>query len=408
MQGVCLLSRVALRNYKSIAVCDLKLEPFSILVGPNGSGKSNFLDALRFVSEALRYTLDHALRDRGGINEVRRRSSGHPTHFAIRLDFHLPDDRRGHYAFSIGAKRDAYIVQKEECVVIHPDPECEPHAFYSIEDGQLTKASLSFSPGPAYPLPPVSQDRLYLVNMSGFDVFRPVYDALSSMGFYNLNPERIRELQAPDPGKLLNRDGSNLASVLAHLKPDIKQRIEEYLAKIVPGVTGVESRSVGPKETLEFRQDVKGARHPWRFLASNMSDGTLRALGVLVALFQAPANGNRQYRLTGIEEPEIALHPAASGILTDSLQDASTQSQVLVTSHSPDLLDDSTISDTSIIAVVSEYGDTKLGHLDPAGRSALRDHMYTAGELLRMDQLRPDPAETDIPSNQLGLFGLEA
>jgi predicted ATPase len=82
MQDSRLITRVIVRNYKSIAACDLHLGPLSILVGPNGSGKSNFLDALRFVSEALGYTLDHALRGRGGINDVRRRSSGHPTHFA--------------------------------------------------------------------------------------------------------------------------------------------------------------------------------------------------------------------------------------------------------------------------------------------------------------------------------------
>jgi len=71
------LTRVVLRNYKSIATCDVRLHPLVFLVGPNGAGKSNFLDALRFVTDALRTSLDHALRDRGGIKEVRRRSGGH-------------------------------------------------------------------------------------------------------------------------------------------------------------------------------------------------------------------------------------------------------------------------------------------------------------------------------------------
>ena len=72
------------------------------LVGPNGSGKSNFLDALCFVSDALNTSLDHALRDRGGIQEVRRRSGGHPNHFSIFLEFHLPDGTAGQYGFRIG------------------------------------------------------------------------------------------------------------------------------------------------------------------------------------------------------------------------------------------------------------------------------------------------------------------
>ena len=65
------------------------------LVGQNGSGKSNFLDALRLVADSLNSSLDHALRERGGIKDVRRRSGGHPTHFGIRLDFRLPDGREG-------------------------------------------------------------------------------------------------------------------------------------------------------------------------------------------------------------------------------------------------------------------------------------------------------------------------
>ena len=50
-----LLTRVVLRNYKSIAACDVSPAQLTFLVGPNGSGKSNFLDALRFVADAVRF-----------------------------------------------------------------------------------------------------------------------------------------------------------------------------------------------------------------------------------------------------------------------------------------------------------------------------------------------------------------
>jgi predicted ATPase len=390
-----LLTRIKLRNYKSVAACDVKPAQLSFLVGPNGSGKSNFLDALRFVADAIRFSLDHALRDRGGINEVRRRSGGHPTHFGIRLEFAIAEGV-GHYAFDVGAKpRGGYEVQREQCVVLRHGAAPE---LYRVAAGEVVETTLS-------PPPAAASDRLYLVNVSGVGAFRPVYDALSQMGFYNLNPEEIRDLQPPDPGELLKRDGSNIASVLSNLSaraPERKKRIEEYLARVVPGIAGVDAKPVGPKETLEFRQDVRGAAHPWRFLASNMSDGTLRALGVLVALFQG--NGDASRRLVGIEEPELALHPAAAGILTDSLQDASEHAQVFVTSHSPDLLDNESIPDESILAVVAEQGETQLGPLDDAGRSALRDHLYTAGELLRMDQLRPDPSAASLRPDQLDLF----
>ena len=385
------MTRIALRNYKSIAACDVQLAPLSFLVGPNGCGKSNFLDALRFVAEALRFSLDHALRDRGGIQEVRRRSGGHPNHFGIRLDLQLPR-AVGWYAFRVAAKPGGrYSVQREECFVLG----AEGHGSYKVADGKVV-ASTILNP------PACASDRLYLVNMSGLDVFRPLYDALSGMGFYNLNPEAIRDLQSPDPGELLKRDGSNLASVLSNLDSDRKKDVEEYLAAITPGVTGVVAQAMGAKLTLDFRQEVRGAKHPWRFPASNMSDGTLRALGVLVALFQGSGGAPGRRHLVGIEEPESALHPAAAEVLIDSLTDASQLAQVMVTSHSADLLDNDTIPDNSILAVLSEHGETRIGPLDEAGRSALRDHLFTAGELLRMDQLHPDP-ERSAP-RKLDLF----
>ena len=361
-----LLTRVVLRNYKSIAACDVSPAQLSFLVGPNGSGKSNFLDALRFVADSLRFSLDHALRDRGGINDVRRRSGGRPTHFGIRVEFNLADSR-GHYAFSVGAKpRGGYEIQQEECRVVQQDGDdprlnegehgrtIAPH-FYKVKRGRVVDSSLS-------PTPAAAADRLYLVNVSGVDSFRPVYDALSGTGFYNLNPEAIRDLQPPDPGDLLKPDGSNAASVLSSLEkrsPASKRRIEEYLGVVVPGLVKVNRWRVGPRETLEFRQEVRGPQDSWRFLASNMSDGTLRAFGVLLALFQSAGGGDSKRRLVGIEEPEAALHPAAAGVLVDALRDAAEHAQIFVTSHSPDLLDNDDIPDDSILAVLADYGQTR-------------------------------------------------
>lgn len=375
LRGPVVVPRVRLKNYKSISACNVGLRNLTFLVGPNGSGKSNFVDGLRFVTDALRTSLDHALRDRGGIKEVRRRSGGHPTHFEIRLDLSL-EKGEGHYSFRVGAKqRGGFEVQLEECVIGQHN--------YAVRSGQVISTTTQSAPAAA-------ADRLYLVNASGLPEFRPVYDALSTMGFYSLNPAQVRELQSPDMGRLLLREGGNIASVLDQLRthqPEIKQRIEEYLGKVVPGIVGVDPKVVGPKETLEFRQVVAGAKDPWRFLAANMSDGTLRALGVLVAIFQSTSD--LRVPLVAIEEPEIALHPAAAGILRDSLRDASRLTQLLVTSHSPDLLDDASFDAETLLAVSADGGATVIGPLDDAGIKALQDKLYTPGELLRMNQLSP-------------------
>ena len=66
MERATFLTRVVLENYKSIAHGDVRLGPLNYLVGPNGAGKSNFLDALRFVADALTHSVEQALCARGG------------------------------------------------------------------------------------------------------------------------------------------------------------------------------------------------------------------------------------------------------------------------------------------------------------------------------------------------------
>jgi predicted ATPase len=387
------VTRVRLRNYRSIAGCDVRLEPLTILVGPNGSGKSNFLDALRLTAESLRGSLDHALRERGGLAEVRRKSHGHPNHFAIRLDFQL-EGTPGFLAFEVAARAGgAYDIRHEACEW--------GSERYEVTSGEIKRP-------PAEVSPPATADRLYLVNAAGLPKFRPVFDALSTTGFYNISPAKIRELQAADPGDLLDREGTNLASVLERLdrtNPIVKERIEEYLARVVPGIVGMSPIHVGHMETIEFRQRVVGAKQPWSFNAINMSDGTLRALAVLTALFQF--GERRTARLIGIEEPETALHPAAAGLLLDCLREGARERQVVITTHSPDLLDSDALQAEQLLAVSAAEGKTTIGPIDDASRRALRDSLYRAGELLRLGQLEPDERSPSEPE-QLQLFGPSA
>ncbi|MGH9112778.1 MAG: AAA family ATPase [Acidimicrobiales bacterium] len=161
-------------------------------------------------------------------------------------------------------------------------------------------------------------------------------------------------------------------------------------------------KSVGPMETIEFRQRVAGQNAPWAFQAANISDGTLRGLGVLVALLQS--NG-RPPTLVGVEEPEVALHPAAVSVPLDAVQDAARYTQVLLTSHSPELPDRDELDDEALLAVAAYDGVTTIGPVNQLGRQALRDRLFTAGELLRMNQLEPGHDARDASrSSQLKLF----
>lgn len=309
----------------------------------------------------------------------------------------LANGQPGYYAFNVRAlASQGYEVQSEECVLegIGKGP------FFQIDRGKLHRGSEAT-------FPTLTSDRLALVAASGMAEFRPVFDLLTAMGFYNLNPKLMREWQKHQEGKLLKPVGENIASVIGHLErvaPERMAIIHDYLQTVVPMVQGVERKPIGPMETLEFRQDMAGSKHPWRFLAQNMSDGTLRALGILTALFQ----GNRGYAptLIGIEEPETALHPAASAALREALSRASRETQIIVTSHSPDLLDDPQLDAGSLLAVVSERGETRIAPIDEASRQAMRDSLFSAGELLRMNQLSPDRKKLEEQEQrQIDLFG---
>jgi len=255
------LTRMVLRQYKSLAGCGIRLGPLTCLLGPNGSGKSNFVDALRLVRDSLSNSLDNALSERGGLPEVSRRSSEYPMHFGIRLEFILPDNCTGVYAFQVGVLRGVGVgVWHEECRI---GATSGGGPFFRIRQGKVEGTSEDS-------FPTVTSDRLGLVAASGLTTFRPVFNALTSMAFYDLDPKMMRDLQRPQDGHLLKSSGKNIASVFRRLELSDSESlrvIREYLRSIVPLVHGVQHERLGPAETLEFLQEMAGQTRPWRFWA---------------------------------------------------------------------------------------------------------------------------------------------
>jgi predicted ATPase len=381
------LTRVRLRQYRSIAECDVRLGPLTILVGPNGSGKSNFLDALRLVAESLRGSLDQALRGRGGIGEVRRRtgSGGRPPHVGIQVEYE-DEDGTGEYGIELAATAKGSLRVAAEWASLwlrSRDGEGERHADarFFVRDGRLVEHTTE-----AY-MPQPSGQGLYLVLIANLDAFRPLYEGLAGISVHSIDPVAMRQPRPPGQGVQLDRDGANIAAVLHRLEsegpPGAKERIEQYLGLIVPGLSEVHRADVGAWDTLEF---VQGGQ---TFPALSASDGTLRALGVLTALFAGADGEDGPAGPVGIEEPENALHPAASEVLVDALRDAAEHRQVIVTTHSPDLLEHPALGAEQLLAVRQEDGTTAIGAVDRASARALSEELFTAGELLRADQLQP-------------------
>ena len=392
-----MITQVQVRNYRSLAQVVVNLESLTILVGPNGAGKSNCVDALRFVSDALNTTLELALKQRGGINAVRRRSKGHPTHFGVRVKMKWDNGRGAVYAFQVSALPQGDFAVKREMGKIWGSVFMPPHQF-SVENGVLTTNVHGLRPK-------IEKDRLALTVLSAAEELRPLYDLLTQMRFYSLVPDKIRELQEPDPGQALKRDGSNAAAVLREIEkksPGDYERLCRLLAKVVPGTNSAAYLSLGSKETLRFRQDV-GDANPWSFEALNMSDGTLRVLGVLLAVYQTPTPP-----FIAIEEPESTVHPAAAGVLVDIFAEACSRSQILITTHSPDILDSKDLTDGQIRAVEYQHGATTISTLGTVSREAIRKRLYSAGELLRLGELEPDRQASAELAEQLDLFAREA
>ena len=378
---------VRVSNFKSLKSCSIEMSPLTLLVGRNGAGKSNVVDILRFVKEGLTQTLDAAVASRGGVKDVwPRQHSGRPPKLSIGIDLVPTPLTTAEYEIVLRRTGDGrFDIDRESLKVVDHSRSRSVDLGGSFEYQRLKKKITST----VDLLPTPSPDRLQLVGFSGHEVFRPTYDALTNCGFYSVSPVLIREFQPPASGELLRRDGSNLASairLLSQRSPETVARITQYLETVVPGITAFRHREAGRQETVEFDQRSEHEGKPWTFDAYSMSDGTLRTLANLVAMFQLTPDG-RPVRLAALDEPETALHPAAAAPLFDAITEASQKTQVVVSTHDPILLDLYRAEDERqrLLVVESQQGATTVSEPDEAMRDAIRNHLVSAGEMLRQD-----------------------
>jgi predicted ATPase len=212
------------------------------------------------------------------------------------------------------------------------------------------------------------------------------------MGCYNFHPDTIRRLQKPNPGRLLERDGSNLASVIETTRENEEEAIERvgrYLSVITESVELAEVAKYGEYETVRFRIARDARSQPLEFDAASMSDGTLRTLAALVAAFQIVLPHGYP-SLVAIEEPETSLHPAAMRALVDALDEATGRTQILLTTHSAELLDNPQVRPENVRVVDMIDGQTVITPVDEASVEIVRRKLNTLGGLERENQLEPD------------------
>ena len=331
------ISRVRLKNYKSIAECDVRLGPLTVLVGPNGSGKSNFLDALAFLARALATTPYEAIDERGGLGAILCRVPEAADSFSIEVEVTAPVDLIGakwasvSYGVEIGQPQRRglrpFEVIWETCVL---GPEGRDGGFRSERGVVRALGAPNVRPGSIEP------DRLYLPIASaqlpvaslpgGYPTasiptpFTELFKGLSGMRFYSFALDVLRQPSRPLEGAILDRRGEHLGNVLGALeedRPAYKERLDAYLRAVVPDAVGIDRWFDTSFVTVKLRFMTGAGGRDIAFGPHAMSDGTIRAAAVLAALFQSAVLDGR-IPLVGIEEPEIALHPAAAGVLFDA------------------------------------------------------------------------------------------
>jgi predicted ATPase len=388
--------RVRVTNYRSIAACDVALGPLTLLVGPNGSGKSNFMDALSLVADAVATTPEQAVDVRGGFGEILRRSPEPSSSFSVTLDVTVPwgtepeQWARGSYGFEFvrSRRRGARPVEVvwEECVLRWRDKTER----FRVDRGAVEDEA-AFG-GVRSGL--IEPDRLYLPTAGARPNLAPLFGRLRGMRFYNLDTSTLRQPQPESEGAALGRRGEHLADVLGGLSmnhPDVKDRYDAYLGAAVPGIEGIDRQFAGTYVAVAMRQRTGNGETEVTFGPGGTSDGTIRAAGILAALFQPPVLDGL-VSLVGIEEPELALHPSAAGVLFDALTEASERVQVVASSQSADLLDRDDVDPAAVRAVAAIDGSTIIGDVDDVSRTILREKRFTLGELMRGNQLTPRQA----------------
>jgi predicted ATPase len=381
-----------IKRFRSIPAETVLFDNPTFLVGRNGSGKSNLRDAFDFLAEAMVLPLQAVFDKRGGIAVVRNRTSGrsYPPNLGLGVTLGRINGEieRARYAFEVRAlKNHGYEVVREQCVV-QPAGGRPPWFFNRSARGREG----AFVSNVSALNPVLEPSSLCLPVIGGEARFTPVLRVLAGMRTYAIEPPKLREMQDPDSGITLKSDGSNVASVLQEIQrraPHDAQRIAELLTSIVPHTTKVQPIKHGNKLSLEFTQEW-GARKRLKFESFSMSDGTLRALGLLAAVYQRPTPS-----VVVFEEPETTMHPGALGAILDLVRHASRSMQVVVTTHSPDVLDAEWLEDRHIRIVSWQEGATRVTPLSSGSREALQEHLMSAGELLRSNALRGVPVTAE-------------
>lgn len=374
--------RLTIRNFRSIEDATVELGKFTVVVGPNGSGKSNFVDALVFVRD-LAKDAEQAVATRGGFGSVLRRGKRRDLRFDLQLATNEKTANEDHLRYRMVAWRSAGQDWSfsEELITASAKSksilEVERLPLGGTARGQKRRFEFQLDP---------RASALTLARQNGL-IPAKYRSPLLDVRRYRLDPEAMRRPPERTEDTILQENGANLATVVGQLRAagEIGRTID-VMRRVIPGLRDVRSIAAGGHDVLEFEQKLAGGIHT--FPASAMSEGSLRALAVVIAAQQV-----RKGQMLVIEEPEANVHPGVAALVYDVLEEASQRGDVLITTHSPDLLD--AAKDETILVCSAADGVTRIGPLDSSQRQLVREGLFRLAELMRAEPLRIEGDEPE-------------
>ena len=366
-----IVEEIRLQRFRAFENARLELSDLTFLVGRNGAGKSSLLDAVDLLREAVSDSLENALDRRGGLRKVQQAKTtrGRKSSMGIALVFRIifPGNRQMQviYGFEVSGKTKDASVNVREC-------------FISSNETSFKRNNKTFD-GKLDVSPPAGNLVLPLIARSD-SLWELILNTIRNLRAYEFSPAHMAA--APEIGEktTLARDGANVGDVLKAVEgTDAHRWVVERLGSIAEGITDVRARASLGRRVLRFVQKLKEGELP--FDASQVSQGTLRSLGILLAFKQKPAPS-----VVLIDEIENSVHPSALAVVLDAALASCDDTRVVLTSHSPEVLGHPSVTGERVRVVEWRDGVSRIFRLSSEAQSSVNG-IDTVGWMLRSNAL---------------------